>query len=304
MRNGIRPGPLLIAGAAALWATDTFFRTRALQTLSATEVVFWEHVFAGIALLGAFLPRLRRKLSARLSARQWTLLIFIGAGASALATVLFTESFRLINPSITILLQKTQPIMALLLARAVLGERPGLPFYLWAAVAWVGAFLIAFPHGLAYDTFGDFGLHERGVLYALVAAFLWALATVFGRQVIANLAPSTVAFWRYAFGALALIAVLALNGQSTTALRALSSEQLTSLLYMSLIPGLLAMALYYRGLQATPASVATLMELTFPLTAALINHFLLGFRLEPAQWVGSLILIFAALKVGRLPRHA
>ncbi|MNR37753.1 EamA-like transporter family protein [compost metagenome] len=44
-----------------------------------------------------------------------------------------------------------------------------------------------------------------------------------------------------------------------------------NLLLQALLPGLLSMLLYYKGLNTTKASFATLAELSFPMTGILIN---------------------------------
>lgn len=44
-----------------------------------------------------------------------------------------------------------------------------------------------------------------------------------------------------------------------------------NLLLQALLPGLLSMLLYYKGLSTTKASFATLAELSFPMTGVIIN---------------------------------
>lgn len=61
---------------------------------------------------------------------------------------------------------------------------------------------------------------------------------------------------------------------------------LPSLLLLALIPGLLALALYYRGLQRTPASAAAVAELAFPISALTINYVIFGATLTPTQLGG------------------
>ena len=48
----------------------------------------------------------------------------IGAGSSALATILFTQAFVDRDPVTPVVLQKVQPLIAVSLAAALLGERP------------------------------------------------------------------------------------------------------------------------------------------------------------------------------------
>jgi hypothetical protein len=59
---------------------------------------------------------------------------------------------------------------------------------------------------------------------------------------------------------------------------------------LALIPGLLALLLYYRGLRSTPAAAATIAELAFPLTAAGLNYVVFGTVLTVTQWFGVAFL--------------
>ena len=65
--------------------------------------------------------------------------MLIGAGASALATLLFTQAFRLGDPITPQVLQKLQPLIAVLLATVILGERLRPRFALFLVPGLVGA---------------------------------------------------------------------------------------------------------------------------------------------------------------------
>ena len=72
-----------------------------------------------------------------------------------------------------------------------------------------------------------------------------------------------------------------------------------SLAALALVPGLLGLLAYYRGLQRTPASLAVIAELSFPATAILLNWLVLGARISPAQLAGFVLLWFAILGMDR-----
>jgi drug/metabolite transporter (DMT)-like permease len=60
---------------------------------------------------------------------------------------------------------------------------------------------------------------------------------------------------------------------------------------IALITGFFALFLYYYGLKNTKASVATLMELGYPLALTVVNWKLLGITLSGWQIAGGLILL-------------
>src|SRR6266704_3371906 len=70
-----------------------------------------------------------------------------------------------------------------------------------------------------------------------------------------------------------------------------NSSSLELLAGMALVPGLAALLCYYFGLRSTIASVASVGELAFPLTAVAANWFLLDVRLAPSQLAGGAILV-------------
>jgi drug/metabolite transporter, DME family len=65
---------------------------------------------------------------------------------------------------------------------------------------------------------------------------------------------------------------------------------LPPLLAVAFIPGAAGLFLYYRGLHRTPAAVATLCELSFPITAIILNAFVLGTPIAPNQVAGVMLL--------------
>lgn len=290
-------GPLLVALAAILWATDALVRYPLIQHgLDPTFVVFFDHALAVVLLTPFMLVKFRKQLT-KVSAPQWAGLFLLGGGASALATVLFTASFKYVNPSVSILLQKLQPVFVVLLAALFLGERPKKTFYIWAPLALLAGLAISFP---TFDfAFLSGAAESHGSLYALAAAGLWALATVVGKGVVGKLPPMVVTYWRFVFGLVTLAGMLAFAGSFSDGGAAASFAKLgdfailRSLLYVALVPGLLALILYYQGMLRTTASKTTFMELLFPVTAVTLNTVFLDAPLAGVQAAAALVLLFS-----------
>ena len=72
---------------------------------------------------------------------------------------------------------------------------------------------------------------------------------------------------------------------------AIGVEAAPKILLLVLFPGLLALVLYYKALGHTPASRATLAELTFPLTAAVVGIVAFDASLTGSQWLGFAIVL-------------
>ena len=279
-------GLLWIASAAVLWGTDPVLRRPLAGALGPTQIVFYEHLI----LLAVVLPVLFREAAflSKLSARAWTALLGTAWLGSALATILFTAALRAGNPTTAVLLQKTQPFFAIALARIVLRERWQASFLYLAAAGIAGAYLVAFGNGNLLAP--AFSVERWPAVLALGAAAGWGFATVFGRIVIAEVPFELVTALRIAF-ALPLLFVAAAVQKQTAAP---SLPQAGSLIWLALIPGFAALMLYYRGLRESPAVKATIAELAFPVTASLLNWYVLGVDVAPLQIAGFAV-VWAAI---------
>jgi drug/metabolite transporter (DMT)-like permease len=74
---------------------------------------------------------------------------------------------------------------------------------------------------------------------------------------------------------------------------------LRSLFVMALVPGFLGVSIYYAGLKKVPASVATILELSYPVCALAVNAYFLNFHLTQVQWIAAGALILAMVGVGQ-----
>ena len=297
IKNSIS-GSLLVAMASILWATDALFRVPALYSLNPVIIVLFEHIICLLALLPWVLVFPKTKIF-KLSTTGWGAAILIGAGGSALATVLFTSSFKYTNPSVSILLQKLQPILTVFFASLFLGERPGIKFFKWAPVALASGLLLSFPD-LNFNFFDNgFSAHHKGVFFAVLAALLWSLSTIAGKALLKNQPSSITTFWRFFFGFITLLIMWITSGDSLPLDIIKNDKIIIALLYMGLISGLLAMLAYYAGLKKIQASISTFVELMFPITAVILNTVLLDMPLTKTQIIAACVLLLAVTQISR-----
>jgi len=289
---------VLVALAATMWASDTYFRAQLIGHLKPVQIVVIEDALVSLFLLAFLLrgiPELRR-----LDKRGWLAIGLIAIGPQAIATLLFTKSFSYGHFAETFVLQQTQPLIAILLAWIVLGERRRPWFWPTAALAIVGVYLVVFAQDLTAP-FSDLqhGRLEAG-LYALGAAALWASGTVLGRFVLGTLSFQTTTALRFTI-ALPVLVVVVLTQSGIAGFAQYRPGDVVPFLGIALIPGLLALLLYYRALASTPATLATVAEMAYPVAATIIatapavavfgQTIFFGQRLYPAQAIGTLLLI-------------
>ena len=151
-KNGGYVSVFLVALGASLWGTDAILRVPLLEVASPSQIVLLEHLV--LLLYSVPAVALGWRFFRGFGAAQWVALLVIGWGGSALATLLFTTAFAVGNPTVAILLQKTQPLFAVALAGILLRERLGWAYWPCFAVAVVGAYLISFGDLGPFRAFG------------------------------------------------------------------------------------------------------------------------------------------------------
>ncbi|MFL5954027.1 MAG: DMT family transporter [Gaiellaceae bacterium] len=269
-------GIVLVAVAAALWGLDALIRAPLAHSTAVATIVFGEH----LVLVLCTLPFVLGALAAvfRLGWRYVLAAVVIGAGSSAVATILFTQAFVEGTDYVTpVVLQKIQPVVAIVAAAIVLGERPRPRFALYLAPALVGAWLIGVRHPFHPTVHG-----LKPTLFALGAAVLWGLGTVLGRYLARELRFEHVTTLRFVFGLPAAAIALLVLGAPAFA----SGHDSLWIAVLALVTGLFALGLYYYGLKRTPAVAASLAELAFPVSAILVGYFKFGQTLTGLQWFG------------------
>jgi drug/metabolite transporter (DMT)-like permease len=266
-----------------MWGTDPIIRKTMSGTTTATTIVFGEHVILVALTLPFLLPALRSVFRA-----GWNYVaaaVVVGAGASAVATILFTDALIGHSDYITpVVIQKVQPFVAIAAAAILLGERPRPSFAWFFLPALAGFWLVNQAHPLDPSAKGAVVIAE-----ATAAAVLWALGTVLGRYLSRELEFQHVLTLRFFFGLIASALLLPVMGAPAYS----NGHDSVLILYLALVTGLLALTLYYYGLQRTPAVLSSLAELAYPAVAVLAGIYAYNQHLSWTQWLGIALILGA-----------
>jgi drug/metabolite transporter (DMT)-like permease len=293
-----RFAPIFIIIAASLWGIDGIVLRPSLYNLPVPLVVLIESSIVAILLTPLFfreLPKIRSLDNHDLLSFFLVALLGGAIGTMSITKALFYVNF--VNLSVVILIQKLQPVFALILASILLKEKPPKEFFIWAGSAIIGAYLMTF--GLSFP---NLSTGEKTVIAAglsLIAAFSFGSSTVLSKRALRNVGFEFGTYLRFLFSSFIML-ITALIFSSISKISSVTDTQWLIFFLIAITTGGAAIFLYYYGLKKVTASVATICELAFPLTAVILEYFLHGNMLDIVQWIGVTILLTSIIKVSSL----
>jgi drug/metabolite transporter (DMT)-like permease len=135
-------------------------------------------------------------------------------------------------------------------------------------------------------------------LYAAGAAASWGIGTAFSKYALKGTSYPHVTAAR--FGLTAIVSLFFVIGSgSAGAISALTQTQFFYLLAITFSTGLVALLIYYYGLQRVAASRAAILELAWPLSAVIIGWLFLHQGLTLTQSLGAIILLTTTYVISR-----
>ncbi len=293
MKKKYLVGPFLIIVAAWLWSLDGFLR-QALYTLPPLLIVFLEHLL-GFLVTVPILIKFWSNLKL-ITKKEWLSVGWVAVFGGILGTWFYTKALGLvgyIDLSVVVLLQKLQPLFAISLAMIILKERPKVRYWSFAVLALIGGYLITFK-----DLWPHFsgGGQMQAALLAVGAAFAWGSSTVFGRRALQSIDFRLLTSLRFGLTALLLFPFIFASGD-VNFLSHLTSRQWLMIVAIVFSTGLLALFIYYAGLRRTRASIATICEMFWPVSAVVLDYFINHTVLNITQIGGAILLLFAIYKI-------
>lgn len=290
--------PFFVVIAASLWAVDGIVLRPSLYSLPVPLVVLVESAIVAILLTPFFIKRFSSLKS--LQTKDWIAFAGVALLGGAVGTMAITKALfyvNFVNLSVVILLQKLQPVFAIALATIFLKEKLPKEFFLWAGLAIVGAYFMTF--GLSAPNFSTGDKTTIAALFALLAAFSFSSSTVLSKRALRNVDYEMGTYLRFLFSAIIMLIIASTTGDISN-LNEITTKQIVIFLIIAFTTGGAAIFLYYYGLKRISASVASICELAFPLTAVVLEYFVHENILSPIQWIGAAVLLMSILMVSGL----
>ena len=298
LKDPAKAGAAAIIVAAILWGIDGVALQPNLYNLDVVVVVFLEHALAFVFMIPLLIKeasQLKKLHNKDFLAFAWVALFGGAIGTMAITQALFLVNF--IPLSVPILIQKIQPVFAIIMAVFLLGEKPPEKFYHYAVAALAGSYLITFGFDAPVIDLANKTL--QAALLGLLAAFAFGSSTTVGRYAVKKVSAGMATYLRFGLTAAVMLAIMLSFGKEG-GIMAVSQFQWMILLLIVFTTGGLAMMIYYFGLKRVPASKATLYELAFPFTAIVLDYALHGKFLSAGQILGAVLLLWAVISLERV----
>jgi drug/metabolite transporter, DME family len=251
--------------------------------LAATSIAFYRILVAALVLVAARGGAIVSFVTS--AGPRWLGVLALAGALLGVSQALYYVAVDDAGVSIaTLVCIGTAPIAVTCASAVARRRRPTL-----AALATLGCALV----GLAMITTATdsaAGSHPAaGAVAALGSGLAYAASTGLSRQ----LAPAGDAFTLTGAtsiaGALTLLPAAALAGLGFP----VDGRSTTALLYLGVVPTVLAYALFFGGLRTTSAEVAAVLTLIEPLVATVLAVVLLGETLTALGWLGAMLLLTA-----------
>ena len=288
MGSARRRALVLLVLAAASWGTGTVLSKVAVAEVPPLTLLE-SQLLVSILVVGLAVARDRAAL--RGIDRR---LVALGALNPGLAYALSLIGLTTVSATVSVLVWAVEPILILLLAIAVLGERPG----------WLVAGLSAVALGGLTIVLNDPSAHVAivGAVATVAGVACCAVYTVASRRWIPDApSPLGVVFGQevVAAGVLLIAIPVAAATGVVVAPEELTWAGIASVAASGILYYGAAYLLYLSALRELEASVASIAFYLVPLFGVLVAS-LGGERLGAIQWAGAAITIGAVLAVGAL----
>jgi drug/metabolite transporter (DMT)-like permease len=292
---GGREWAMLLA-LAVLWGGSFFFNGVAVRELPSLTLV-WLRVAGAAATLLLALRALGQRMPTE--RRVWAAFFGMGLLNNALPFVLIAWGQHRIASGLASILNATTPLFAVLVAHVATSDEK----LTWLKAAGVVLGFAGAAVMIGPDAFGGFGTDTLAQLACLAAAFIYAIAGIFGRRFRRmGITPLATAAGQVSASTLMLLPVMLLVDRPWE-LATPDAATWGAVLGVGLLSTALAYVLYFRILAVAGATNLMLVTFLIPVTAILLGALVLHETLLPRHVAGmALIGAGLALLDGRLPR--
>lgn len=306
-------GPLLIAAASIVWAIGIFLRKIILVDTSSTVLTAYSYVLtSGILLLS---KDVRKK---SLKAFMENKLMFLALGLFGVVGIwFFLYGLDLNSVTISTIIMRIQPIIAILFAMAFLKEKVSLYKVPWITLSLILVCIVVIDYdklsllsfseeSLTFDVIKDVISPQKdisllGVVCFLFAATSWVISDVIGKKLSnKKIEAEVLTLVRFTLGTIIMIvpSILLIKTNGFNAFY-LSSYNIVLTIVSAITSIMLGFTLFYKGLELTSVIVSSFLQLLTPVVSISLGVLFLGEKITFIQVIAALLLFLSVAVISK-----
>lgn len=272
---------LLIATAATCWGlTGVFTRQLYAAGLSYFEIAAVRAAIAAVCLLVFLLLTNRKSLKFRI--KDIWLFLLMGVFGGAMMSTLYFYTIEMITLSAASILLYTAPYMVMAMSAFVFKEK--------ITPQKLAALFVAFTGCLMTVGFIDSsGLSKIGIAAGIMSAFLYALNTILAKLALRTYSPFVISTYAFTIASFILIPLCDFGRVITLAFGDVII--LKNILLLGFFIAVLPAICYYKGLEKTEPSRASIISFVEPLSAAAAGFVVFEEILSPVKILGMVLIL-------------
>lgn len=283
-----------LASVPLIWG-GTFIAGRVVAAhLPPATAAVLRFVLAALALLAAVQVSRGFASMWRLDRRQLVATAMLGATGVLAYNLLFFQALTLLPAGRASVIVALNPVVTLLLAAAVLGDRLSPLRWGGAAMALAGVWIVV--------TRGDLSQLAqalgRGELAMFGAVCAWAGYTLIGRTMLRGVPPLVATAWAALWGVLFLVPIAALERGEVHAAD-ITAGTLAGLVFLGVLGTAVAFVWYSEGVQRLGSARAVVFNNLVPVVGVALGWVLLGEPVGASALVGGALAVAGVFVVNR-----
>ncbi len=273
-----------IITAAVLWGTAGIL-VRMISDMTALSIIFYRVTLAFIMFVVFFslsgnLKRLKLK------DKKFYLLLFSLLQITTMLT--FFVSIMEASVPVAVLLLYTAPVYVTIFSPLFLKERSTGKGWLALFLSIAGVILIVEPGNI------ELSLKLPGIIAGLLSGISYAFQIMTSRYISKSYSGYTQAFWSFMIAMLLLIPAAAVPADIVLG-------NMTYLVMLAIFPTILAISLYFNGLNKVKAASASILGLIEPVSAVILSVIILHDSISVPVMVGGTLILTGGAMVTQEP---
>ena len=252
-----------------------------MENVNLITLLFMRFLFASMIM---FIYTKFKNIDLKLAKKDLAAVLVLGGLCYSGQAFGFFQALHYLSVGVTTLILYTFPVFVTIMAIYFLKERITRKTIIALLSALIGVFLIVYSNGIEVNL--------KGVAFIMASSFIYSIYITLSKITVKNVDPRTMGVYVMLSAAFTFFMI----GTSTGALQINLTLKLFLLsLLLALIPTVIAIVTFFKGLELIGASRASIISTFEPLVAVIFGFLLLGETLSIAQILGGIMILTSVL---------